>query len=208
MAYDDAFCGYFPELLEELERGRARVVDFSPLHDETVPERADIVWLGCGRTDLHAEALSDNLCMHASLREFARRGGRIYAEGGGCGYLGRSLRSTAGPSYPMVNLLPLAAERFEDAGLPEPVEFTPIGENWLLPEGRTLRAYRNRRWKLDFLEPIETLHEVDGAQTLVATGNVVGSLLQIHFAAAELLPALLEAPRELAAHSVGTCWPT
>lgn len=208
VAYDDAFCGYFPELLEELERGGARVVDFSPLHDECVPERADTIWLGCGRTDFHAEALSDNLCMHASLRNFARRGGRIYAEGGGCAYLGRTLKSADGIVYPMVNLLPLAAERRENGGLPVPVEFTPVGENWLLPECRTLRAYRNRRWKLELLEPIETLHEVDGSPTLVATGNVVGGLMQIHFGAAELLPALLESPCEPAAQSVATSWPT
>ncbi|MBL9081298.1 MAG: hypothetical protein JNK76_05800, partial [Planctomycetales bacterium] len=108
----------------------------------------------------------------------------------------------------MVNLLPLAAERRENGGLPVPVEFTPVGENWLLPECRTLRAYRNRRWKLELLEPIETLHEVDGSPTLVATGNVVGGLMQIHFGAAELLPALLESPCEPAAQSVATSWPT
>lgn len=205
VAYDEAFRGYFPDQLEALERGGARVIDFSPLHDEALPERTDVLLLGCGRTDRHAAELAANFCMQTSLREFARRGGRIYAEGGGCAYLGRTLRGADGYDYPMTNLLPLAAVRSENAGPPEPTELTPVGENWLFPEGRTLRAYRSRAWRMELLEPIETLHEFDGAPTLVATGNIVGGTLQVHLGAADLLPALLEPARfESPIHSVVT----
>lgn len=205
VAYDEAFRGYFPDQLEALERGGARVVDFSPLHDEALPERTDVLLLGCGRTDRHAAELAANVCMQASLREFARRGGRIYAEGGGCAYLGRTLRGADGYDYPMTNLLPLASVRSENAGPPEPAELTPVGENWLYPEGRAIRAYRSRAWRMELLEPIETLHEFAGSPALVATGNIVGGTLQVHLGAADLLPALLEPARfELPLHSVVT----
>ncbi|HWA98163.1 MAG TPA: hypothetical protein VG713_06705, partial [Pirellulales bacterium] len=65
MAYDDAFHSHFPDTLDLLEMLGAHVVDFSPLHDESLPLGVDLVYLGCGRPDLYAEQLSNNACMRA-----------------------------------------------------------------------------------------------------------------------------------------------
>jgi cobyrinic acid a,c-diamide synthase len=184
VAYDDAFCGYFADMLESMERHGAKVVDFSPLADEALPEGADIVLFGCGRPDVHAEALAANQCMMSSLRSFARRAGRIYAEGGGLAYLGRAILTSDGRQLPMANLFPLASSRRESHACPEPIEFTVEAENWLLPVAEPHRAYRSDHWKFELMEPTaEVLCGSGEEPDLWRVGNVVGGRLQMHLSA-------------------------
>jgi cobyrinic acid a,c-diamide synthase len=191
VAYDEAFCGYFADTLESLERLGAKVVDFSPLRDEGLPDGVDVVLVGCGRPDRHAEALAANHCLKASLRDFARRGGRIYAEGGGLAYLGRWLTTADGRAYPMVDLFPLASHRASPPQLPQAVEFSAGVENWLAPVDRKFRAYRSRAWVFDALDHVERL--CGEGDDLLRSGEAIGGRLQLHLAAQPaLLSRLLE----------------
>jgi cobyrinic acid a,c-diamide synthase len=204
VAYDDAFCGYFADTLESLERWGAKVVDFSPLGDEGLPEGVDVVLVGCGRPDRHAEALAANHCLKASLRDFARHGGRIYAEGGGLAYLGRWLTAGDGRAYPMVDLFPLASHRASPPQPPQAVEFSACAENWLAPVERKFRAYRSRAWVFDALDHVERLCGED--DDLLRAGEAIGGRLQLHLAAQPaLLARLLEpaAPRAVQPAAVG-----
>ena len=88
-AQDEAFGAYFPDTLETLESLGAELVEFSPIRDETLPESVDLVMIGCGFPDQHADALAANLSLIAALRSHVCRGQRIYSEGGGTAYLGR-----------------------------------------------------------------------------------------------------------------------
>ena len=74
---------YFPDTLETLEALGAELVEFSPIRDESLPEAVDLVMIGCGFPDRHADALADNLSLIAALRSHVCRGHRIYSEGGG-----------------------------------------------------------------------------------------------------------------------------
>ena len=67
-AQDEAFGGYFPDTLETLEALGAELVEFSPIRDESLPEAVDLVMIGCGYPDRHADALADNLSLIAALR--------------------------------------------------------------------------------------------------------------------------------------------
>jgi cobyrinic acid a,c-diamide synthase len=197
VAYDEAFCGYFADTLESLERLGAKVVDFSPLADEGLPEGVDVVLLGCGRPDRHAEALSANHCFKASLRDFARHGGRIYAEGGGLAYLGRWITAGDGRAYPMVDLFPLASHRASPPQAPQAVEFAAEVENWLAPKERKFRAYRSRAWVFDALDQVERL--CGDSDDLLRSGEAIGGRLQLHLAAQPALLARLlstTAPRQ------------
>jgi cobyrinic acid a,c-diamide synthase len=192
VAYDDAFCGYFSDTLERLEGYGARVVDFSPLLDETLPEAADVVLIGCGRPEEFAERLSENVCMLSALRDYARRGGSIYAEGGGTAYLSRSLTVEDGRSFRMVDALPLAARHRREPLPPEPVEFTFERECRLAPVGTVCRAYRGGRYDLTPLEALTPLGS-EIAADLFAVDNVVAGRLQLNFAAHDaLMRRLLE----------------
>ena len=97
-AHDAAFGGYFPDTLETLEALGADLIEFSPLRDESLPEGADLVLIGCGRPELFAEELAQNLSLISALRAHVCRGRRLYTEGGGTAYLGRPARPARSPA--------------------------------------------------------------------------------------------------------------
>ncbi len=90
-AQDEAFGRYFPDTIEALEALGADLVEFSPLRDEGLPERVNLVMIGCGLPDHHADDLASNHSMIAALGEHVCLGRRIYSEGGGTAYLGRRM---------------------------------------------------------------------------------------------------------------------
>src|SRR5262249_39015004 len=88
-AQDEAFGRYFPDTMEALEALGADLQEFSPLRDERLPDGVDLVMIGCGMPDPHAEMLASNFSMMAALRQHVCEGQRIYCEGGGAAYLGQ-----------------------------------------------------------------------------------------------------------------------
>ncbi len=103
LAYDPAFCFYYPENLELLEEEGARVVRFSPIQDCTLPE-VDLLYLGGGYPELYAERLTQNYEMRQAIHKYAANGGAIYAECGGMMYLMEAIRDFEGRSHEMVGL--------------------------------------------------------------------------------------------------------
>ncbi|HLZ33842.1 MAG TPA: cobyrinate a,c-diamide synthase [Nitrospira sp.] len=108
VAQDAAFCFYYPDNLELLEAEGAELVRFSPLTDQVLP-KVDMLYLGGGYPELHAEALTANVPMRQAIRSFAERGGPIYAECGGLMYLTQTIRQFDGTPHEMVGLFPAAA---------------------------------------------------------------------------------------------------
>jgi cobyrinic acid a,c-diamide synthase len=182
VAYDDAFGGYFADVLERLEHLGARVTDFSPLHDEALPEGADVVLVGCGRPEEYGDRLAENHCLLTALRTFARRGGAMYAEGGGTAYLSRTLTLEDGRTVPMADALPLAARVNAEPQSPTPIEFAFEQECWLAPAGMECRAYRGGRYHFHPADEISPLNRILDHDLFVAD-NVVGGRLQWNFLA-------------------------
>ena len=122
MAYaqDEAFGGYFPDTIEALEALGADLVEFSPLRDEALPDGVDLVMIGCGLPDHHADELAANHSMIAALGEHVCLGRRIYSEGGGTAYLGRRM-IIGGRCYRGAGILPFDAELIPDPPPPIPV---------------------------------------------------------------------------------------
>jgi len=195
IAYDEEYCGYFPDTLDLLEAAGAELCDFSPLRSGALPDGADVVYFGCGHPERRPEVLSGNHCLLQSLREFAATGGRVYGEGGGLAYLCRELDLGDGRCYPMAGLLPAVARRAQTCGSPEPVEITFAAGCWLVDEGDFLRGYRHPEW---LIEPQGTMiHYAQAPEQrldLVGRGNVVGSRLLVNLAANEHLLRRFMAP--------------
>ncbi len=103
VAYDPAFCFYYPENLELLEAEGAELVRFSPMNDRVLPN-VEMLYLGGGYPELHGEVLARNVSMRQAIRFFAERGGVIYAECGGMMYLTQAIRDFEGRSHEMVGL--------------------------------------------------------------------------------------------------------
>jgi cobyrinic acid a,c-diamide synthase len=108
VAQDPAFCFYYPDNLESLESEGAELVKFSPMNDQVLPD-VDMLYLGGGYPELHGERLARNVTMRTAIRQFAGRGGAIYAECGGMMYLMQAIRDFAGTSHEMVGLFPAEA---------------------------------------------------------------------------------------------------
>lgn len=93
VAYDKAFCFYYPQNLEALEQCGYNLQFFSPLKDSKLP-KADAVYLGGGYPEIFAEELSQNTSMRNAIKNFAEQDGNIFAECGGFMYLCGSLQTT------------------------------------------------------------------------------------------------------------------
>ncbi len=105
LADDEAFNFYYPDNLALLVRAGVKIVRFSPLHDEALPD-CQMIWLGGGYPELYARALADNQPMLTQLRAAHERGVAIYAECGGLMYLGTTLEDKNGDTYAMADILP------------------------------------------------------------------------------------------------------
>ncbi len=106
VARDAAFCFYYPDNLELLEKAGARLRFFSPVCGETLPEACSGAYLGGGYPELFAKAISGNARFLHSLRERAGLRMPIYAECGGLMTLGRFIDTVEGEKYNMAGILP------------------------------------------------------------------------------------------------------
>ncbi|HUY91088.1 MAG TPA: hypothetical protein VMV10_20285 [Pirellulales bacterium] len=183
VAFDAAFNCYFPDTLDLLELHGAKVVDFSPLRDELLPE-ADVVYLGCGHPEFQAEALASNHCMLLALRNHVRGGRRVYAEGGGMAYLCERLETPKGELVPMLGVLPAVARLNRKRAPVRPVEVTVAKDTWLGRAGTTLRGYLNSNWSLESTGLLgECLAEPGHEHDLLEQFQVVASRMHLNFAA-------------------------
>ena len=186
-AQDEAFGAYFPDTLEALEALGADLVEFSPLRDEALPDRVDLVMIGCGFPDLHARALVENHSLIGALRQHVCDGHRIYSEGGGTAYLGRSMTLADGRRLPGAGILPFDAELLPDPPPPTPVARTLTRDCWLGPRGTTVRGYASNRWRLrpgaDPLDCPTCFGSLTAQNDLYFHHHAVGGLVHLHLGA-------------------------
>ncbi|WP_068251513.1 cobyrinate a,c-diamide synthase [Janibacter corallicola] len=99
-----AFTFRYPETVELLEAAGARVVEFDPVRDESLPEGTRGLWLGGGFPEVHARTLATNLPLVQQIREAVAGGTPTIAECAGMLYLAEAL-----DGHPMVAALPARA---------------------------------------------------------------------------------------------------
>ncbi len=105
VADDTAFCFRYPANEELLCDAGAELVFFSPLHDSELPA-CDAVWLPGGYPELHAETISGNRTMKASLQSHVTSGKPLLAECGGMMACCEHLIAIDGTSHTGFGLLP------------------------------------------------------------------------------------------------------
>lgn len=184
IAHDEAFDCYFRDTLDVLESQGARLNVFSPLRSESLPVGTDVVYLGGGSLERHANDLASNVCLKESLWGHVIGGGRIYAECAGLAYLCREMILPGDHSLPMVGLLPAVARRHV---CPEPeraVEIVTQRESWLFPSRQSVRGYLNSNWCIEpegcfAPSPVDAKRNHD----LIGDYQIVGSRLRLNFAA-------------------------
>jgi cobyrinic acid a,c-diamide synthase len=189
IAKDAAFHFYYVDNLRRLADSGAELVPFSPL---TAPELPDVdgFYLGGGYPEAHAGALEANAPFRRALRDFADRGGPIYAECGGLMYLTQSIRPLGGSRRAMVGVVnaeAIVSERLRAIGY---VQATTLRDTILGPAGTRLRGHQFRHSELsvaagDTLPAAFSLKSPQGVALPdegFASRNVVASYVHAHFA--------------------------
>ena len=136
---DSAFQFYYPENIESLAAGGARIVEISSIRETKIPD-VDALYIGGGFPETHAEILAKNEPFRRSLRDAAEAGLPVYAECGGFMFLGRSLR-VGDSEYPMSGFFPI---HFVMERKPQGHGYTVLNveeENPFFPVGTELRGH-------------------------------------------------------------------
>lgn len=104
VAQDEAFCFYYKDSLELLERMGAHLIPFSPMHDNQIPE-CDGIYIGGGYPELYIEKLSKNHAMKENLSQHIGKGMPCIAECGGFMYLLSQFMDAAGESRELAGVI-------------------------------------------------------------------------------------------------------
>lgn len=186
VARDPAFCFYYEDNLDGLRDAGAEIVPFSPLDDPELPAAVELVYLGGGYPELHAERLASNASMRASLRRYHAEGGAILAECGGLMACTESLCDHSGRSFPMWGLIParvLMRPRFSALGY---VTVVADGPTLLGPGGTSVRGHEfhystlEPRGPLSYVTRLERAGEpskLDG----IRVGGLLAGYAHLHF---------------------------
>lgn len=136
---DRAFSFYYPENLEALVAGGARLVFVDALAHADLPP-VDALYIGGGFPEVFAAELESGISLRQKIRRAVEEGLPVYAECGGLMYLCRHLYLN-GRRYDMVGALPCDAvmERRPQGHGYTVVEV--VGSNPFFPVGRVLRAH-------------------------------------------------------------------
>ncbi len=109
VARDKAFCFYYQDNLDLLEKNGAELLFFSPLLDSSLPDNIDGLYLGGGYPELYAKELSENSPMLQEIKNWVENDGTVYAECGGFMYLTEGIVDTEDNFQPMVGIFPVKA---------------------------------------------------------------------------------------------------
>jgi cobyrinic acid a,c-diamide synthase len=140
VARDSAFCFYYPDNLELLERSGARLSFFSPLRDPHLPPGVGGLYFGGGYPELFAGRLSANAPLREEILQKCEAGMPIYAECGGFMYLCAAIVDRENRRYPMAGCFPFVTRmlpRLKSLGYRE-VRFardTIVGERGMVIRG-------------------------------------------------------------------------
>jgi cobyrinic acid a,c-diamide synthase len=137
--------------------------------------------------------------MRAAIREFAVRGGVIYAECGGLMYMAEAIGTLDGKRWPMGSIIPgvaVMSERLQAIGY---VEVETRADSILGPAGTRFRAHQFRHSTLEVSEGSDRIDRIynvaprwGGAPFVEGyrAGNVLASYVHAHWASN---PAVAEA---------------
>ncbi|MBY0275339.1 cobyrinate a,c-diamide synthase, partial [Candidatus Binatia bacterium] len=200
VARDAAFCFYYEDNLDALRAAGAELVEWSPLCDAGLPDGTDGIYLGGGYPELHARALARSERVRHAVRDFAVRGGMVYAECGGFMFLQRAIVDGAGERQPMVGLLPgVAAMRPQLVALGYRTWAWQLDGRFLTVRGQEFRHSELVEWPVSAVvdgEPVRVLDDpgASGATSGapgIAWRRVVAGYSHLHFGATPELAALL-----------------
>lgn len=201
---DQAFQFYYQENLEALQTAGAEIVEFNALRDKTILP-VDLLYIGGGFPEVHAEKLSKNKSFRQSVRHYAEKGMPIYGECGAVIYLGRSVRFN-GQKYEMCDFFPLDYELtrkpsghgYSQIIIDQKNPFFAVGG---LLKGHEFHYSRPVNWKAGMCSTafsVKKGYGLDGSRDGLFRKNVLLSYTHLHAAGArEWASALVALARQI-----------
>jgi cobyrinic acid a,c-diamide synthase len=192
LARDEAFTFYYEDNIDLLRHWGFAIVEFSPLHDTTLPE-ADLLYFGGGFPEVFADQLSQNVAMREAVLRFHAAGGPVYAECGGFMYLGETLTTSDGRTFPMVGLFPIRTAMTERLQALKYKEVEVLNAGAFLRPGDRLKGHEFHFSRLTSTVEGNALRSNDSTGCVevegIVRGNALASYTHLHLASN---PALLE----------------
>lgn len=187
VAQDTAFNFYYQDNLDLLRLLGAEIIPFTPLTDTRLPRGIGGLYLGGGYPEIFAKQLSQNCTMLADIKAAVDQGLPTYAECGGMMYIGHSIETVDGMSFPMVGALPIRSSmtgRLHRFGY---VEARATRDSIIAAKGSRVRAHEFHYSETTAREPIETCFTVRKAtgssswKGAFCARNLVAGYLHLHF---------------------------
>ena len=188
VARDSAFCFYYQDDIDLFEALGAKIIEFSPLADKSLPDGIDGIFMGGGFPELFADRLMKNESMRKSILEAHKQGIIIYGECGGMMYLLEKLIDCEGRSFKMSGVL-IGTSRMENRrqGLGYVIADATC-DNIICESADTFRAHEFHWSKLQDV-PDDTVfayntRKSNGKKTGIdgiCKSNVLASYTHIHF---------------------------
>lgn len=179
IATDEAFCFYYQDNLDLLNQAGIERVEFSPLHDKTLPDNLDGLYFGGGFPEEFAGNLAQNESMLAAIRSFR---GKILAECGGLIYLCESFTGLDGTRFPMVGKINGTIRMTNKLQACGYREVTFNRDTLLGPKGTVLRGHEFH-WSQWNNRPADDCAFQTGEQAWgFANENILASYFHVHLA--------------------------
>ena len=188
VARDSAFCFYYQDDIDLFEELGAKIIEFSPLADKSLPDGIDGIFMGGGFPELFADRLMKNESMRKSILEAHKQGIIIYGECGGMMYLLEKLIDCEGRSFKMSGVL-IGTSRMENRRQGLGYVITDVTcDNIICKSAVTFRAHEFHWSKLQDV-PDDTVfayntRKSNGKKTGIdgiCKSNVLASYTHIHF---------------------------
>lgn len=193
VARDKAFCFYYQDNLDILKKFGAKIIEFSPLKDDKLPQNIDGIYFGGGYPEVFAKELSDKRKLLQEIKENSLSGMPIYGECGGFMFLCNTLSTMDDTqAYAMSGCFDLRVQmstRLRSLGYREIIlkKDTIIGK-----KGDVLRGHEFHYSSLENNDQdIPSVYHVTSraGQNITLKGyqvlNTLGSYLHIHFGSNE-----------------------
>ncbi len=184
VAADEVFTFYYKENLEALEANNAKIIPFSPLHDNEIPD-VDGIYIGGGYPEIFVEDLELNKSMRNSIYKFHNEGNPIYAECGGLMYLSKSINGRD-----MCNVFNYPSRMTKNVQALSYVISETQKDNVILKKGDIFRGHEFHYSKVDidnskpeFAFKIIRGTGISGSKDGLMAKNTVASYIHTHVAA-------------------------
>lgn len=187
VARDSAFCFYYQENLDLLEAFGARLVFFSPIEDESLPEGTSGIYIGGGYPEVYGESLESNRAIKEAIKNMAENDMPIYAECGGLIYLGSSVKNMKGANFfEMTKIFPWQAMMGRSLKALGYRELTGRKGLPFLEEGQKVRGHEFRYSGIEGDSGLHTVYSVSGRGAEVEEEGylyrqTLASYIHLHF---------------------------